>query len=307
MQNQPGMQNTVPNSGSTAPAFQNSPTAAALASPNTPPNSVTGQPGAASVPMSAGNALQNQPNAGGSQIMSPNGSNGLQSPNTPPNSVTGRPGAQSVPAPGTNTLQTQPNNPSPFRAGTGTSAFGTRANGLPAAQQGTNNSNPSGAAMGGGFDVPPPASDETARQRVDDNRAARDNLRTYRQELRQDRQEDRQAARQDANDWRFARYNNEWWYWMPNNTWMYYRDNKWNNYDADSYRPSRYSTGYRGAENNNGTYYDEYGQQYRRDYTPLRSALRRAENNGNAPQVDVNAGGTRVEAGPNTGVRVDAR
>ncbi|HZZ28229.1 MAG TPA: hypothetical protein VFE46_09535 [Pirellulales bacterium] len=269
------------------PALQNPPNPAAQLSPNIPLNSATGQPGSQSVPMPSGNALQNQPNAAGSQPTSPTGAPSMGSPNIPPNSATGRSGAQSVTPPGTNTLQTQPNNAPPFGTGN-VSPFGPggTSNGLPAAQRGTNNQ----SSNLGESDIPPPV-----RNRVDENRAARQDIRQDRQELREDR-------RDTANDWRFSNYNNEWWYWMPENYWMYYRDNNWNRYDAAAYRPQGYVTGYRGQSQNTGTYYDENGRQYRRDYSPLRSALRRAEENGNA-QVDINAGGTHVDAGPN-GVQV---
>jgi hypothetical protein len=128
-----------------------------------------------------------------------------------------------------------------------------------------------------------------------------------RQDLRQDRgdlRQDRAAARNDADRWRFARYNNEWWYWTPSNYWMYYRDNNWNRYEPESFQPSsRYSTGYRGvpSDNSPSVYTDENGRQYRRDYSPLRRALRAAADalNGGG-NVDVNAGpsGANVQVNP---------
>jgi hypothetical protein len=97
---------------------------------------------------------------------------------------------------------------------------------------------------------------------------------------------------------------------MPDNYWMYYRDNKWSRFVPDNFQPYRYSMGYRGIpENNNGAvYYDEYGRQFRRDYSPLRTALRNTIGRG-APaaagtQVDVNSGGTANGTSPNVGVEI---
>ena len=160
----------------------------------------------------------------------------------------------------------------------------------PAAASGQNqNANPTSAGAPSGLN-----SDRQDRQDT------RQDLRQDRAELRQDRA----AARNDAERWRFARYNNEWWYWTPGNYWMYYRDNNWNRYDAEAFQPySRYSTGYRGVppDNNPAIYTDEYGRQYRRDYSPLRRALRAAADalNGGG-NVDVNAGpaGANVQVNP---------
>jgi hypothetical protein len=140
-----------------------------------------------------------------------------------------------------------------------------------------------------------------------DRQEIRQDRQDTRQDLRQDRAElrqDRATVRNDAERWRFARYNNEWWYWTPGNYWMYYRDNNWNRYDAEAFQPySRYSTGYRGVppDNNPAIYTDEYGRQYRRDYSPLRRALRAAADalNGGG-NIDVNAGpaGANVQVNP---------
>ena len=127
-----------------------------------------------------------------------------------------------------------------------------------------------------------------------DMRQDRQDLRQDRNDLRTDRAQERIDTRNDPDRWRFARYNNEWWYWMPGNYWMFYRDNNWNRYDADSFQPyfpnSRYTTAYRGIpDENSGVYIDEYGRQYRRDYSPLRRALRGAEEALGAGRVEVNA------------------
>src|SRR5262249_5991071 len=135
-------------------------------------------------------------------------------------------------------------------------------------------SNPNSPGIGGGSGMNQPDLNTNAQQRQE--------LRQDRQELRQDRQNDRldrmnerQTVRNE--DPRFRLLNNEWWYGMPGNYWMYYRDNNWNRYDGDTFQPDRYNTGYRGDMGNNPrTYYDENGRQYRRDYSPLRRALRRA-------------------------------
>src|SRR5262249_1373534 len=126
--------------------------------------------------------------------------------------------------------------------------------------------------------------------RMGANRDARDNLRGDRQDMRQDLRQDRQDIRQDRQDirqetrqelrengdrWRFTLPNGEWWYWMPDNYWMFYRDNNWRRYDADNFQPSgRYTAAYRGPAGADGIYYDEFGRQYRRDYAPIRRAIR---------------------------------
>jgi hypothetical protein len=141
---------------------------------------------------------------------------------------------------------------------------------------------------------------------MNSNAQDRQQLRNDRQELRQDRQ----AARNEGDRSRFLNYNGEWWYWMPGNYWMYYRDNNWNRYEPESFQPYRYSTGYRGDLQNSGVYYDESGRQYRRDYSPLRRALRNAEENGGpqvsvtTPQANVNTGGAAAGTSPKVGVEI---
>jgi len=155
---------------------------------------------------------------------------------------------------------------------------------------------------------------DNLRDRVDANRDSRDNLRNDRQDLRQDRQDlrqDRQDLRQDVRQdrrdnedrSRFVLHNGEWWYWMPDNYWMFYRDNNWSRYDADNFQPTgRIITGYRGPSNN-GTYYDENGRQYRRDYAPIRRALRGAAEAAREAQVEVRPGlgNPEVKVGGNSG------
>ncbi len=97
---------------------------------------------------------------------------------------------------------------------------------------------------------------------------------------------------------------------MPGNYWMYYRDNNWNRYDSEAFQPNRYRTGYRGEMDNNGNvYYDENGRQYRRDYSPLRQALRRVTENGgqvnvNTPNIGISTGGAATGTSPNVGVEI---
>jgi hypothetical protein len=168
---------------------------------------------------------------------------------------------------------------------------------------------------------------DNVRDRIGANRDARDNFRNDQQDFRQDLRQDRQDVRQDRRDlrqetrqelrdtsdrWRFSLHNGEWWYWMPDNYWMYYRDNNWNRYDADTFRPSgRYSAAYRGPAGSDGTYYDESGRQYRRDYSPVRSAIRQGLDiargatqdalRGAPIEVRPGPGNTEINVPPNTG------
>jgi hypothetical protein len=168
---------------------------------------------------------------------------------------------------------------------------------------------------------------ENLRDRMGANRDIRDNLRNNRQDSRQDLRQDRQDIRQDRQDirqdarqdvresgdrWRFVLHNGEWWYWMPDNSWMFYRDNNWSRYDADNFRPSgRYSAAYRGPARADGIYYDESGRQYRRDYSPVRRALREGLDiargatqdalRGGPVEVQPGPGNTEINVAPNTG------
>jgi hypothetical protein len=187
---------------------------------------------------------------------------------------------------------------------------------------GSPNTNPNNPNIGGGSGVNYGSATDNngsgigGQLRPDLNRNAQDRqeLRRDRQELRDNRQElrdDRQAVRNDSDRSRFLSYNGEWWYWMPGNYWMYYRNNNWNRYDSEAFQPYRYSTGYRGDmdNNNSSVYYDQFGRQYRRDYSPLRRALQRIEGNGGqvnlaTPQVDVNTGGAANGTSPNVGVEI---
>ncbi len=102
----------------------------------------------------------------------------------------------------------------------------------------------------------------------------------------------------DPNHWRFVRNNSEWWYWAPGDYWMYYRDNQWLRYDTNVYQPNNYRAGYRGTSDNGTSeiYYDETRQQYRRDYTPDRRALRNPDNNGAGIRLGNAIGNTIREA-----------
>ncbi len=82
-------------------------------------------------------------------------------------------------------------------------------------------------------------------------------------------------AQQEARpgDDRMTFYNGEWWFYSPNSTWMYYRGNQWYPYSAQQFMPNNsYTAGYRGVLSQGGvsagTYTDENGRRYRRDYTP---------------------------------------
>jgi len=88
------------------------------------------------------------------------------------------------------------------------------------------------------------------------------------------------SGESDFTSWRFVRNNGEWWYWTPGDYWMYYRDNQWYRFDTNAYQPNNYRTGYRGIPDNgsSGIYYDDNRQQYRRDYSPDRRALRNPGN-----------------------------
>lgn len=59
-----------------------------------------------------------------------------------------------------------------------------------------------------------------------------------------------------SEEWRLVNHNNRWWYWTPDETWLYRNDNRWNPYRNRSTTlrqnraQQRYSTGYRGADDN---------------------------------------------------------
>ncbi len=101
----------------------------------------------------------------------------------------------------------------------------------------------------------------------EDRQNSRQDLRAQRQDQRQENRLERQN---DPNRWRYSYQNGEWWYWQPDNSWMYWRNNQWMPYNAGTYLPNAYTTGYRGAANGNSPtyYYDENGLRYRRDYSP---------------------------------------
>jgi hypothetical protein len=259
-------------SGSAGASGKTSATNGASASENKP--SANDGPGAGgSVPMPPSNALQNQPNS---------------SPSSSANTNTGTPGGASssgnVPMPPTNALQNQPNSSSSRQQ------FGT-----PQIAPNNNNAHvntPNGTVLGAGGGVE--INVDPSLRRFNDgaegngglnnsdaqrNRQERDALRNERENQDVQNGQNRQS---NPNSWRFVRNNGEWWYWTPGDYWMYYRDNQWYRFDTNAYQPNNYRTGYRGIPDNgsSGIYYDDNRQQYRRDYSPDRRALRNPGNDG---------------------------